>query len=199
MLISPGSVMDPTINTVDGKLFSYKAMNFGDLTIEGMASALAKICRFGGHCTEFYSVAEHCVIVSNLVPRSIALLGLIHDLHECVMGDMPSPLKSISPEYKALEKKAAKALQDVLCTWPMYPVDHRVVKKADTLLYLAEREKIMPQLPLDHPEHGYIPLPPPGTPDAHTLEVAKSRIRCLDWRAARDLYLARWTELKSHD
>lgn len=190
-----GAVMDPTINTVDGKLFSYRSLDFSELTVYGMVSALAKICRFTGHCTEFYSVAEHCVIASHLVPRPVAVCALIHDLHECVVGDMNSPLKSMSPEYKALEKATERSLQWHLGVVPL-PPDKKAVKKADTLLYLAERETIMPQLPQTHPEHGYIPLPPVGTNDYDLFVKAKGMIQCLDWREARDLYMARWKELQ---
>lgn len=194
MLISPGSVMDPTINTVDGKLFSYKSMDFKDLTIEGLAAALAKICRFTGHCTEFYSVAEHCLIASYLVPRNFALAALAHDLHEAVMGDMNSPLKACLPEYKTMERRAENALRYKfgISTDPMTKA---IVKQADTFLYLAEREKIMPQLSLTHPEHGYIPLPVVGSFDYGTFIEAQKQIKCYSWQVARDLYLTRWKEL----
>ena len=33
----------------------------GSIEIKSIAAALSKVCRFGGHCPVFYSVAEHCI------------------------------------------------------------------------------------------------------------------------------------------
>src|SRR5262249_40410739 len=63
------------------------------LRIEDIAQGLAHECRFNGHVREFYSVAEHCVRVSWLVPQAFALEGLLHDASEAYLKDVPSPLK----------------------------------------------------------------------------------------------------------
>ena len=42
---------------------------------EDVAESLAKQCRWNGHCKGFYSVAQHCVMVSLLVPRKYGIYG----------------------------------------------------------------------------------------------------------------------------
>lgn len=66
-----------------------------ELRIPDMVQALSRICRFNGHVTEHYSVAEHSVLVSYLVPKEYALAGLLHDGAEAWIGDMNGIIKNM--------------------------------------------------------------------------------------------------------
>lgn len=58
-----------------------------------IAHALGMLCRYNGHVSRFYSVAEHCVLMSEAVSPDNALWALLHDATEAYVGDMIRPLK----------------------------------------------------------------------------------------------------------
>ena len=60
--------MQPTILTAAGRYFDFLAPERSVIGIDEIAHALSNICRFTGHTRDFYSVAEHSVHVSRLVP-----------------------------------------------------------------------------------------------------------------------------------
>lgn len=75
-----------------------------DIYIEDIQHALSNICRFNGHCREFYSVAQHSVHVSEWLARNGGsleeqFLGLLHDASEAYLGDMVRPIKTVFDDF----------------------------------------------------------------------------------------------------
>lgn len=96
------------IETYTAKRFDFANLDANDISILDIAHALSNICRFTGHCRDFYSVAEHCVIMSKMGHWTSDVQkfeALMHDAHEAYIGDMSAPLKYVSPEFKAFEKR----------------------------------------------------------------------------------------------
>lgn len=93
------------INTLSGKHLDFTNISPDSICIEDIAAALSNICRFTGHLEEFYSVAQHSVRVSYLVPPEFALEALMHDAAEAYCNDISSPLKALLPEYRVIEDR----------------------------------------------------------------------------------------------
>lgn len=94
-----------SIRTVSGKYFDITKMNPDAIDIEDIAHALSFQPRFSGHLPVFYSVAQHCVMCSLHVADEYKLEALLHDASEAYLVDIPSPIKALLPDYKALENK----------------------------------------------------------------------------------------------
>ena len=93
----------PYVETVSGKKVTFMDANPDDIDIHDIAYALANQCRFNGHCSQFYSVAEHSVAVASLLPKELQLAGLLHDAAEAYLGDIPSPIKQYLPDFNKIE------------------------------------------------------------------------------------------------
>ena len=92
-------------NTASGKIIDLKNPSEDSIDIDDIANALSKICRFGGNTNQFYSVAQHSVLVSKLVDPEFAKEALLHDASEAYLGDVIKPLKvMLGTAYDSLEK-----------------------------------------------------------------------------------------------
>lgn len=94
------------IQTYTGKRFHFLNPYFDEIDILDIAHALSNVCRFNGHCNRFYSVAQHSIIMSNLIEKEYALYALLHDASEAYIFDLLKPIKEISElsNYRKIEK-----------------------------------------------------------------------------------------------
>ena len=83
------------IVTYTGKVFEFMNPKPEMVCIEDIAHALANICRYTGHIKQFYSVAQHCVLMANADLPGDPLVRLLHDATEAYIGDLASPWKGL--------------------------------------------------------------------------------------------------------
>jgi uncharacterized protein len=131
----------PTITLRSGAVFDFLDPSASQFTIDDIAHGLANICRYAGQCSDFYSVAEHCLLVSRVVEPRIALEALLHDAAEAFLGDVTRPLKQLLPEYKCIEERVQQAIFD---RFEANLAATTSIKSADIAVLAAEQAQIMP-------------------------------------------------------
>lgn len=128
----------------------------GEVNIVDIAHALSMQCRYGGHCREFYSVAEHSLAVSYIVPPGMALEGLLHDAAEAYICDVPRPLKQLlGAPYSWIEAKIMTAINERYGT-------HIVDKQWDETLKWADNTMLHTEMlaMMAAPPKPWVTMPP---------------------------------------
>lgn len=142
------------IRVSDGSYFWPLDQRPEEVSIDVIAHALSQLCRFGGHCSRFYSVAEHSVRVSRECHRDHALWGLLHDASEAYLVDIPRPVKLEAGMdwYRQVEAGVMRAVCERFGLVHATPGD---VVRADNVLLATEARDLM-----GAPQDWYLPFPP---------------------------------------
>lgn len=163
-----------------------------EIDIESIGHSLANLCRYVGHCRDYFSVAQHSVIVSYIGPQNRSgLWWLLHDAPEAYIGDISRPLKrdlycgtgGAFRTVGAVEAEIMDVIAEAL-NLPPEP-DWSFIKFADDKALATEARDLMSPI---HPEWmkwiaGITPL--------------EERIVPLPPREAKALFLRRYEELNS--
>lgn len=125
------------IATYTGKKFYPLDPRVEDVDVNDIIHSLSNLCRFNGHCQGFYTVAQHCVLVSHSCDPKDALWGLLHDASEAYIADIPSPLKRCK-EFE-MYRKFERQLMNVICAaFDMEPDEPKSVSIADKRILATE-------------------------------------------------------------
>ena len=136
------------METYTGEFFYPVDPRIEEVNIEDIAHGLSLICRFGGQCKYFYSVAQHCLNVRNDLKEQnydevIQLYGLLHDASEAYISDIVSPLKPELPDYKLYEKKIEEAIFNRFgLDYPDEEI-HEIIKRSDIDVFCNEALVLM--------------------------------------------------------
>lgn len=152
------------IQTITGNYFDYSNITSEDIDKNDIAFSLNNICRFNGHCIEFYSVAKHSCLVHDLMVYGKDILemdityedcfhGLIHDIGESYLTDIPRPLKNYfqkMPEFGNFINEYKKIENDIVnkfsekCGYGQHDEQkEKIVKFFDNWALRLEQKHIM--------------------------------------------------------
>lgn len=120
-------------------------------TIEEVAHGLAQITRFCGHTLRPYSVAEHSLLVQQIAVElfdaspAVQLAALLHDAHECITGDVSTPVKHrIGIVWDEFERHHARALRRHYGVITTFAAHGRVIRGCDLIALATERRDLLP-------------------------------------------------------
>lgn len=130
------------IQTYTGKVFHVLDPRLESIDIDDIAHSLGMICRFNGHTDRFYSVAEHCVVVSEMVPERVAFEALMHDAHEAYVSDLARPIKWTKnmSGFRDIEKMVDFFVRRRFGMELDIPVE---VDEADTRMLATEKKQLL--------------------------------------------------------
>lgn len=133
------------IQTFTGRQFWPLAPRVEDVDLRDIAHALSNICRFTGHVRRFYSVAQHCVIMTENAPDDIRREVLMHDAAEAYMTDIARPVKKSIPNFKEIEIRIETCIAErfgLRFPWP------DAVGELDLQALATERRDLMSPPPI---------------------------------------------------
>ena len=170
--------LGPWFSTYTGKKFFPLSPDPADIDIEDVAHSLALLNRWCGHSTVPFSVAQHSLLVSQVVDPEHALWGLLHDAAEAYIGDLPRPVKAEVERFRRIDRVLSGAIS-VRFGLGECPTE---VKVADTRMLVTEARDLLRHRPEAWDRKlGVEPYP-------FTIEPA-------DWKSVKIAFLERFYDL----
>ena len=98
------------IQTYTGRQFFPANPSIEDIDIRDIAVSLSRQNRYTGHTKKPYSVAQHCVIMSQEINPKFAKEALLHDAAEAYISDISSPVRQYLPVLDVMEERILEAI-----------------------------------------------------------------------------------------
>lgn len=140
--------------TASGARFDLEFVASNAVDIADIAHHLSQINRYTGACARPYSVAEHSLLVCDILHRQghtdpwLLLAGLLHDAHEAYTNDLSSPMKqAVGAAWHDVEARVEQAVQirfglHYTCALDRAGPQH--IKHADLTALVTERWHLLP-------------------------------------------------------
>lgn len=139
--------------------------------------SLSRQCRFAGHTSEFYSVAEHSIRVMYAVPAIAKQWALLHDAAEAYTGDIVAPMHEVTGDsFKYIERIISQRIRERF----KVRYDRMIageVKRADLCLLATEARDLLPGGPI----HGWTDGIEPLRETIQTLSMSESKDEFEEW------------------
>lgn len=183
-------MLQPFVITQSGRRFTFNAPDLCDVDIKDIAAHLCKICRFAGATSTHYSVAQHSVLVADIVytrtrRADAALAALMHDAHEAYIGDVPGPLRrAFLPAVERIADDVQAVIHQQLgLLWPVPAEDAQIIDIADCIALASEARDLLPETAFQHfdQSHG----------------LWRKAIKPAPWPKAEVMFLERYRQLRS--
>lgn len=173
-------------------------------TIQEVGHSLAQIVRFTGHASRPYCVAEHSLLVADIARERFAatpiveLACLMHDAHECITGDMASPVKwVVGQRWTQFEDRHLAFVRRHFMLASTFAAHGRLVKQCDLIALATERRDLLPYTSTHNEPWPIL--------DTHGRIIESWPDVCLttmwreqrDWTEWRDAFLERYNLLQS--
>lgn len=126
------SDVEPVIMLNSGILMHTAHPASAHIYTKDIAQGLSLTCRWGGQIDYFYSVAQHSVLLYDVMRRDFpdehewALWALLHDASEAYIGDVPRPFKQYMNDFLYKERQLLAAVAERFCLAPEIP--HEVLR-----------------------------------------------------------------------
>ncbi len=168
------------LTTFSGQHLDFANPNVLAFNITDIAQGLSHECRFAGQISDFYSVAQHSVLCSMIVPPQYQREALMHDATEAYMKDIPAPLKRMLPDYSRIERQIDGLIRE---KYELPQEMSAIVKAADLIMLATERRD------LEVDADNFWPILDGIAP------TEQFNINPLNPVQARALFMRRWEEL----
>lgn len=161
--------------------------------LDEIARGLSRLCRFAGATHPFYSVAQHCTVMAQIAPAPFRLACLLHDAHEIVTSDIPSPVKRMLGGVKIITDPIDAGITRDFGL-PHQAFDNATVRALDQRMFATEVRDMVPpgiwEFPVRADPFDFI-LDPWGPEDAERRFITTAvEILIADRAAARTVHPA---------
>ena len=187
--------LESQMKLLSGRYFDLANPRPHQFTLQDIAGALARLCRYGGHCREFYSVAEHsyhCATQAQVdgLPLGAVRACLLHDAAEAFCGDVIRPLKAMlrkdgAGSYGAIYRGVERCIEEKYLNG-LVRFKEAAIAEIDAAVLFAERRAMMKP---DDVKWG-------GEDQVRKIEPA---FRMWDWRDAEYAFMRMACDLGLED